>query len=689
MNFRGNFNLMTSVRLVSRRLVQIVAMPVNQAYRRMRRSLGSRGLASAVSNDVRNGVKKLFAPKEPSLKDYVALPRYYVSKKLILVLVILMILLPVIFLRFVYPAVQQHFLTRTMYINTEEMYGYTGKVKILSRDADQVLYKGQMENGRITGDGILYDYSGNLIYQGGFLMEMYEGKGELFYPEGVTKYKGEFASNLYEGNGILYNRDGSRLYEGEFSTGRYNGSGTLYYTCGQVQYSGSFAEGHPDGTGSLYSADGVLVYEGDLKSGKFNGNGKLYQNGAILYEGSFEDGAMSGTGTVYSGKNIQYEGEFSANRYNGTGRLYDIVTTNLIYDGEFVDGKYCGQGKLFDRNTGALIYEGTFYDGVYEGEGTLYDPATGYPVYSGGMRQGLYDGTGTEYSTVNGAKIYEGEFLLGYRHGEGCSYMEYTGTEYDRGYYRLNEFVGSSEPEDDGTITLPDGTVVDADGNIIQDPDKAPDNSGNSGTEDPDNSGGGTTAPPTDNPGGSSGGTDTDPDISGGGTAGGDASGGGVTYSGPETADNTIDYSSLAAVSTLKEAQSYFSGESSEWELAAGTSVVYEDQSTGMGLTLQSDEKGSLTGVDVWNDAVLENGIYAGMTKEQLTAALGNPVSETTEEMGESRLVSVSQSNRFNSRLTNLSAESYVTVVTYKTETDTIRAIFMKGIDSSLLLEIR
>ncbi|MGN1349549.1 MAG: hypothetical protein ACI4VM_00955, partial [Anaerovoracaceae bacterium] len=91
----------------------------------------------------------------------------------------------------------------------------------------------------------------------------------------------------------------------------------------------------------------------------------------------------------------------------------------------------------------------------------------------------------------------------------------------------------------------------------------------------------------------------------------------------------------------------------------------------------------------VWNDAVLENGIYAGMTKEQLTAALGNPVSETTEEMGESRLVSVSQSNRFNSRLTNLSAESYVTVVTYKAGKDTIRAIFMKGIDSSLLLEIR
>ncbi len=115
---------------------------------------------------------------------------------------------------------------------------------------------------------------------------------------------------------------------------------------------------------------------------------------------------------------------------------------------------------------------------------------------------------------------------------------------------------------------------------------------------------------------------------------------------------------------------------------------MYEDAAEKLGLTLQLDEKGEIIGVDIWNDAAID-GAQAGMTREQLDKALGQSGEEVQETMGEARMVSISQSNRFHGRMTNLSPDSPVTLVTYRTDSGILQVVFVKGIDECLLLEVR
>lgn len=76
------------------------------------------------------------------------------------------------------------------------------------------------------------------------------------------------------------------------------------------------------------------------------------------------------------------------------------------------------------------------------------------------------------------------------------------------------------------------------------------------------------------------------------------------------------------------------------------------------------------------------------MTREALTAALGAPTDTRKEAMGAGRMISVSQSNRYFGRLTNLSPESQVTVLEFTTGEGVVRAVFAPGSQQCLLIEL-
>ena len=545
MRFTKETGLMQVLKYSSQRLARILTVPVTNGYRKLRRVLNPNGFTTRVMSDVRKGGKDLLTGKPQSLADYLSVGNYYVAKKLVFILAVLAFVLPVLYLKFLHPVIRANFLTVPMVVNSAEMTGYTGKVELLSAESGTVLYRGPLSEGRITGEGKLYDYEGRLVYQGGFLMEQYEGSGQSFWPNGNLQYVGGFSANRYEGRGVLYAEDGTLLYEGDFVNGLYEGEGTLY------------------------------------------------QDGAVLYQGAFKAGQME------------------------------------------------GQGKLFDADTGELIYEGGFYNGVYEGEGALYDPATGLPLYQGSFRAGRYDGEGVEYDENTGAVVYKGEFLLGAYHGEGTQYDPATGFVTAAGQYRnglLAGTEGGAVPEGGGQT----GTI--------------PDTGGQTGTT---------------------------PDTPGGGTEGG----GTAVYLGPVTADGGVDFSALADM-TPSEASSQFSGQPGSWTMADGSVLVYSDQTEGIGLAIRSDSAGNMVSVDVWNDAPVAGGAQVGMTQAALTAALGEAASSTQETMGEGRMISISQSNRYFGRLTNLSPESKVTVYTYQTDSGAVRAVFAAGTDQCLLLEV-
>ena len=616
MRFTNETGLMQVLKYSSQRLTRILTVPVTNGYRKLRRIFNPNGFTTRVMADVRKGGKDLISGKPQSLADYFSIGNYYVAKKLVFLAAVLVFVLPVLYLKFLHPVIKSNFLTVPMVVNSAEMVGYTGKVELLAQEGGTVLYRGPLSEGRITGEGKLYDYEGNLVYQGSFVMEQYEGSGQSFWPNGTLQYVGGFSGSQYEGSG------------------------------------------------KLYTEDDVLLYEGDFSKGLYEGEGTLYQNGAVLYRGAFKAGKMEGQGRLYAGDLVVYEGSFSGGTFEGSGREYDPVAGRLIYDGEYAAGQYQGQGRQFDADTGALLYEGGFYQGVYEGEGTLYDPDTQLPLYAGGFRAGRYDGEGTEYDPTEGTVIYKGEFALGAYHGAGTQYDPATGFVTASGQYRNGQLVdptaqgepGGSTEEPGGSTQEPGGT--DGPGGSTGEP--------GGSTQEPGGS--------TEEPGGSMepGGSTEEP--------------GAPFYEGPVTADGGVDYAALADM-TASEAQEQFGTRPTSWTLSGGGVLVYADQTEGIGLSIRTDSSGNTVSVDVWNDASVA-GAEAGMTQAELTAALGVPTGSTQETMGEGRMISVSQSNRYFGRLTNLSPESQVTVYTYETSAGTVRAVFAAGTDQCLILEV-
>ena len=630
MRFTGQTGLLQVLKYSSQRLSRIMTVPVTNGYRKLRRLLNPNGFTTRVMSDVRKGSKELLAGQPQSLKDYFAIGNYYIAKKLVVLAAVLAILLPVLYLRFLHPIVQTNFLTKSMVINTAEMVGYNGKVKLLSHKGGTVLYHGPLAEGRITGEGKLYDYNGNILYQGSFLMEQYEGMGQLFWPNGTPRYIGEFSANQYNGQGTLYAENGTILYEGGFAAGQYEGSGRLY------------------------DSRGVILYSGDFAGGEYSGEGTLFQNGEVLYRGQFKNGQMEGEGRLFSGSTVIYEGGFSAGAFSGEGRAYDPIEGRLLYSGSYVAGQFEGEGRRFDPETGNLVYEGGFYQGVYEGSGRCFDAQTQQVLYEGEFRNGRYDGAGVAYDAEAGVVRYSGTFSRGVYHGEGTLFDPDTGFVVAAGQFRNGALL-----------------VVDAGGGIVTDPDipNIPDEPDDPGISDepgvPDI---------PDQPD-----TPDEPDIP-------DEPDEIRVYRGPTTAEGSMDVYALADLKKETFAEQ-FTIEGDSWSVSEGEVLVYEDKTEKIGIVLRTDKSGNIISVDVWNDAAV-NGISVGMTRDQVSALLGKADQTEKETMGEGRMISISQSNRYFGRLTNLSPDSKVEVWTYTTEHGTLRVVFAAGIDQCLVLEV-
>lgn len=422
--------------------------------------------------------------KQDSLKGYVKLGRYYVAVRLMVLVICVVILLAFFSVFFIRPFLTAKFFTRTMVVDSFERFDYSGRVRLIDKETETVLFTGRLEEGKMEGEGTLYDEEGNCIYQGEFQNNQYEGAGTAYYKNGVVqyagnfsggkmdgqgrehykngvlKYRGQFAQGIYEGSGKLYYKSGVLKYEGGFAQGIYEGTGRLNYKNGVLKYCGEFAQGIYEGSGKLYYKDGVLGYDGGFAQGLFEGDGEYYDEdgvlrhqgkfaagsrqgegksydsqGEICYEGNFVEDRMEGKGKLYQKGKLVYEGEFQAGKQCGEGKQYEKKTGRLIYDGTFVKGKYEGPGKLFDGKAGHLIYEGEFYDGIFHGAGKLFDEETQLLLYEGEFRLGLYDGEGVLYGT-EGGKLYEGQFRLGKYHGQGKLYEPETGEMMIEGEFR-------------------------------------------------------------------------------------------------------------------------------------------------------------------------------------------------------------------------------------------------------------
>jgi len=87
----------------------------------------------------------------------------------------------------------------------------------------------------MEGEGQLVDSDGNLVYEGQWKDDHYEGKGRLV-GRGTDwiKYEGEFRGGRMEGFGEILFKDGKR-YKGQFINDVPHGKGRMFLRNNQVQ----------------------------------------------------------------------------------------------------------------------------------------------------------------------------------------------------------------------------------------------------------------------------------------------------------------------------------------------------------------------------------------------------------------------------------------------------------------------
>ncbi|KQX56800.1 hypothetical protein [Paenibacillus sp. Root444D2] len=318
-------------------------------------------------------LKVMLQTHETSLKNYVLIGSYYVSKRLLLFLTLfLLVLIFFVFIR--PPAIVNKWLNRVPVLqkDTPKLTSFSGNGKVVGTQKDS-LYVGDLVDGKYAGKGKLFHSNGKPAYEGDFEKGQKSGSGSLYDENGTLQYKGAFAGDVFNGAGTQYDPQQKVQYIGEFQNGKYGGAGKLFAPSGDLLYEGLFNGGLYNGAGKLFSSGGIAQYEGEFAAGQYNGAGKLFDaKGLLIYDGGFKNGSYSGDGTeFYTNGLIKYKGQFLAGAYGGEGTAFDEKGVPR-FKGTFQSGVLSGAGEAYDE-LGKLVYKGDFKAGVYDGLGTLFD----------------------------------------------------------------------------------------------------------------------------------------------------------------------------------------------------------------------------------------------------------------------------------------------------------------------------
>ncbi len=328
-----------------KQLTRVPAMliaPLMGVFISFKRYLNPRSLIGRIASIILNTFKKVFSFRPKSMGDYYKFGRYYVFKNLAYLIILGICLIPFIYFRFIAPAAAvsvsaiQEGKMNTFFYTDEQLESYSGNAKILS-NGDKLRYQGEVSGGLCTGDGMLYNRDGVLVYEGAFNKNQYEGEGREYYSDtGNLKYKGNFKENLFEGEGILYFPDGmTKRYEGSFVAGVFEGEGILYNRDGQKIYEGEFKDGLYDGEGTQYFSDREKpLYIGEFVKGLKEGTGQLYnERGTMIFEGPFSNDEIN----VVAFLGGPLETVKNAYKTAGTDYTYDAMDEIVVAFEDFTD----------------------------------------------------------------------------------------------------------------------------------------------------------------------------------------------------------------------------------------------------------------------------------------------------------------------------------------------------------------
>lgn len=261
-----------------------------------------------------------------------------------------------------------NFLTTNERIEGKFSNGLNGEVKWSFASGRH--YEGQIVNGVLCGNGIMFDNDGAVIYKGEFASGLANGKGTMFY-KGKGRYEGEMKDGKCHGQGTYYSAKGN--WSGEWKNGlRWNGQGINFLVDKNQQPNGNLlfgptVNGKFNGKVTIICTDGTR-FDGNMVNGVKNGVGTLKSHFGT-WSGEWKDNQMwngQGVITFYdkgkpTGKS--FKGKLYNGKANGPGVL--ILPDGTRFDGDFYDDKYYN-GNLVNTKNNTLI--DSFVNGVSQNE---------------------------------------------------------------------------------------------------------------------------------------------------------------------------------------------------------------------------------------------------------------------------------------------------------------------------------
>lgn len=198
--------------------------------------------STKVFTKARQFFTKLLDIKPKHKKDYYSIGRWLVSKRLAFAIVVALGIVCIMYINSTLPtktAVDGEVSLPTYKYNSLALKFYSGSVNILAKDG-HLAYTGPVAEGKVSGEGVLFDANGNAVYKGSFADNLFNGNGQLFYPEGGLRYQGGFSDNLFDGTGAYFGLTGSMIYEGDYILGKRSGHGRLNNSAGSQIFDGIF-----------------------------------------------------------------------------------------------------------------------------------------------------------------------------------------------------------------------------------------------------------------------------------------------------------------------------------------------------------------------------------------------------------------------------------------------------------------
>lgn len=467
-----------------------ITRPLTQKFKNVYTSTIT--LPTTITRKITTTATSLVTKKETTVKDYAKIGNHYISKRVILVAIVLAIVGSYLGYTFL---ISKGYISYTVYKGQSQ--SFTGKATLYASKTDKTLlyagdmskglydgfgnlyfgdakktlkYKGNLKNGNYDGFGILYFQNGSTAYLGNFSGGLYDGAGKEYFESGKLKFSGSFKSGLYDGDGTLNNEYGNALYKGLFKGGRLEGAGTQFAYNGVLLEDGIFSNNLLEGPGKIYYDDGTLKYDGPFKTDKYDGAGILYyKNKKVQYKGDFKFGVFEGKGELNNENGLKiYAGAFKAGLYDGDGSLYNEQGI-LIFQGQFKAGVK-QTGKTFNEN-GSPTFQDTSKPDDASSSGIIFSTkGNNIKLYEGQLKDNKYNGIGKLYfEDVNSTVKYDGEFANGIFEGMGTLYdinkviifkgYFKSGTPYFQGFFdKTDNDLKAVLGDADSVVPAPDGS---------------------------------------------------------------------------------------------------------------------------------------------------------------------------------------------------------------------------------------